>query len=118
MIDLPRTKHRIITILHLIQIPSTPLLAFLFIFARQRCHFIVELFPFMMTGEYIAWFVRFIVNRVSYALCDRRCLFKYLVFFLNYNIVSASNLSFTMHGNMKILIREVFQIKDLVSLIG
>ena len=72
----------------------------------------------MMIIAYIAWFIRFIVNRVSYALCDRRCLFKYLVFVLIYNIVNSNNLSFTVHGNMKILIREVFQIEDLVSLIG
>src|SRR6266542_2985947 len=111
------TKHRI-TILHLIQIPSTPLLAFLFLFARQRCQFIIELFPFMMMVAYVAWFYRFIVNHVSYAFCDRRCLFKYLVFVLIYNIVNSNNLSFTVHGNMKILIREVFQIKYLVSLIG
>src|SRR6266542_5160409 len=99
------TKHRI-TILHLIQIPSTPLLAFLFLFARRRCYFLVELFPFMMIIVYIAWFVRFNVNRVSYALCDRRCLFKYLVFVLIYHIVNSNNLYFTVHGNMKILIRE------------
>src|SRR5438105_5483963 len=100
----------------LIQIPSTPLLAFLFLFAR--CHFLVELFPFMMIVTYIAWFVRFIVNRISHALCDRRCLFKYLVFVIIYHIVNSNNLSFTVHGNMKILIREVFQIKYLVTLIG
>src|SRR6266498_3893475 len=111
------TKHRI-TILHLIQIPSTPLLAFLFLFARWRRHFLVELFPFMMIVAYIAWFIRFIINHVSYALCNSRRLFKYLVFILLYNIVNSNNLSFTVHGNMKSLIREVFQIKYLVSLIG
>src|SRR6266498_432912 len=86
---------------------SNPINAFAcvsFSFSRQRHHVMVELFPFMMIITYIAWFVRFIVNRVSYALCDRRCLFKYLVFVLIYNIVNSNNLSFTMHGNMKILI--------------
>src|SRR5436190_10488062 len=117
MIAFPSYKTPV-TILHLIQIPSMPLLAFLFLFARWRRHFLVELFPFMMNVAYIAWFIRFIVNRVSYALCDRRCLFKYLLFVLIYNIVNSNNLSFTVHGNMKSLIQKVFQIKYLVSLIG